>query len=346
MDSNINNYIKKNKCFIIAEIGLSHEGSLGVAVKMIEKASRCGVDAVKFQTHLAEFESSELEKFRLKNTTQDNSRFDYWKRTSFKKGEWKIIKKTCDENNVCFMSSPFSVQAAELLEEINIPIWKISSGDINNYPLLNYIEKTKKPIFLSSGMSGYDEISNTLDYLKNSRDNILLFQCTNSYPCIPEEIGYGEINNLNKLFKIPIGLSDHSGHPASGIAAYTLGAQAIEVHVTWSKDYFGPDVSSSLTFDELKLMTDSIRFLERGLHVSYSKNKLIESHDEIRNLFMKGIYLSKSLKNGHVLKYEDLSFKKPLSSIPASNYKAIIGQKLKNDLSENHPLSKDDFIGK
>lgn len=343
MRDKINKFLKKNKCFIIAEIGLAHEGSLGVAIKMIQIAAKCGVDAVKFQTHIAEYESSELEKFRLRTATQDKSRYDYWKRTSFNENEWKVIKKECDNNRVFFMSSPFSVQAAELLEKIEIPIWKISSGDINNYPLLDYVRKTNKPIFLSSGMSGYDEIRNSLEYLKDYLDNVLLFQCTNSYPCPPKDIGFGEIKKLNKMFDIPIGLSDHSGYPASGIAAYTLGAKAIEVHVTWSKDYYGPDVSSSLTFDELKLMTDSIRFLEKGLNLNYSKNKLIESHYEIRNLFMKGIYLNKNLNKGHILKYEDLSFKKPLSTIPASNYESIIGKTLKNSLNKNHPLSKADL---
>ena len=313
---------------------------------MIQKAAQSGVDAVKFQTHIAEHESSELEQFRVKTLTQDRSRFDYWKRTSFNRKEWKTIKKACDDQNVYFMSSPFSVQAAELLEDLNIPIWKISSGDINNYPLLDFVKKTKKPIFLSSGMSGYEEIEETFSYLKKYKENILLFQCTNTYPCKPEDIGYSEIINLKKLFKVPVGLSDHSGHPASGIAAYVLGAQAIEVHVTWDKDYYGPDVSSSLTFNELRFLVDSVRFLERGLHVSYSKNKLIESHNEIRNLFMKGIYLNKNLQKGSVLNFGDMSFKKPLSSIPASDYKLIIGQKIKNDLKENHPLSKDDFIRK
>lgn len=343
MATNLNRYIKKNKCFIIAEIGLSHEGSLGVAIKMIKKAAESGVDAVKFQTHLAEHESTALEKFRIKNMTQDNSRFDYWVRTSFKADEWKIIKKACDDQNVHFMSSPFSVQAAELLENINIPIWKISSGDINNYPLLDFVKKTNKPIFLSSGMSGYQEIGETFNFLKKYKENILLFQCTNTYPCKPEDIGYREINNLKKLFNVPVGLSDHSGHPASGIAAYTLGAQAIEVHVTWDKDYYGPDVSSSLTFNELEFLVDSIRFLEKGIHVDYSKDFLIESHKEIRNLFMKGIYLNKDLKKYSILKFEDLSFKKPLSEIPASNYKFVVGQIIKNDLKENHPLSNEDF---
>lgn len=344
MGNVLDQYIKKNRCFIIAEVGLSHEGSLGVALKMIEKAAKSGVDAVKFQTHIAEHESSYLEKFRVKNMTQDSSRFDYWKRTSFKKEDWIKIKNVCEDNNVVFMSSPFSVQAAQLLEEIDVSIWKISSGDINNYPLLDFVKKTNKPIFLSSGMSGYKEINNTLNYLEDIKESLLLFQCTNSYPCEPHDIGFNQIEKLNREYKIPIGLSDHSGYPASGIAAYTLGALALEVHITWDKDYYGPDVTSSLTFDQLTFLVDSIRFLEKGLHVNYSKDNLIESHNDIRNLFMKGIYINKNLNAGSTLKFEDLSFKKPLSSIPAADYKEIIGKTLKRKLKLNHPLTKDDLL--
>ena len=338
MKNKLNNFIKFNRCFIIAEIGLAHEGSLGIALAMIEKAKKCGVDAVKFQTHIAEYESSKYEKFRVNSFYQDKTRFDYWKRTSFNINEWKIIKKKCDDLKIIFLSTPFSIESASILKKVGIKLWKVSSGDINNFPLLEYLKDTNLPILLSSGMSGYDEISNAINFLEKTKENLLLFQCTNSYPCKAKDIGFNQIKILNDKYNIPIGLSDHSGNIASSIAAFTLGAKAVEVHVTWSKDYFGPDVSSSLTFDELKILVDSIRFLQKGLFVKKSKNILIKSHKKTRELFMKGIYINKDLRIGDILKRSDFSFKKPLIGIPASDYKIVAGKKLIKEIKKGEPL--------
>ena len=319
----------ENRCFIIAEIGLSHEGSLGIAISMIDKAAKCGVDAVKFQSHFPEHESSKFETFRTNGNLQDKTRFDYWERTSFSEENWIILKKHCDLRNVIFLSTPFSIYAAEILQKVDIFAWKISSGDITNYPLLDFVASTRKPILLSTGMSNYSEISDAIKYLNSVKNNIILFQCTNSYPCPPEEIGLNEIPKLSKI--------------GTGISAFTLGAKALEVHITWDKEFYGPDVSSSLTFDELTILVDSIRYIEKSFISNKSKNDLMISHNQIRTLFMKGIYYNKNMSNGDSINMNDLSFKKPLTDIPASEYKNLIGKVLTKNLLKDESLKKSDF---
>lgn len=330
---------KNKKCFIIAEIGLAHEGSLGIALKMIEKCHLCGVDAVKFQTHNAEDESSQNELFRTDDFNQDKTRFDYWKRTSFSKKEWLILKKHAESFNLKFLSTPFSLRSAKMLDDINVELWKISSGDINNLPLLDFVKSTKKPVIISSGMSDYNEIKNALDYLNISE--LMLFQCTNSYPCPPEKIGFDQIKLFKKKFGVLVGLSDHSGEIASGIAAYTLGASAIEVHVTWDKGFFGPDTSASLTFKQLEKLVDSIRFLEKGLNSKVNKDDLIKSHKNMRLNFMKSAHVKKSVLKGHIIQEKDLEFKKPNFGYTPDRVKEIIGRKLKKDLKKGEPIKTD-----
>jgi len=339
----LNDLIKENRCFVIAEIGLSHEGSLGVAIAMATKAAKCGVDAVKFQTHISEYESSKWEEFRVIGNYQDKTRFEYWKRTSFTIDQWRILKEKCDELGVYFLSTPFSIQAAEILEVINVPAWKISSGDINNYPLLDYVAGTKKPVFLSTGMSDYYEIEKSVEYLSSIRENLMIFQCTNSYPCPPEEIGIKEVEKLRNRFNLSVGFSDHSGKIGTGISAFSLGALALEVHVAWDKEYFGPDVTSSLTFQELRELVENLRFLEKSFSTSYSKSEIKKTHHNMRNLFMKGIYYDSDLKAGQVIGIKDLSFKKPLFYIPASEYKSLIGRDLLTDVIKGNPVKLSDF---
>ena len=339
----LDSIIQNNRCFIIAEIGLSHEGSLGLAIAMINRAVKCGVNAIKFQTHFPEHESSKWEKFRTKGNLQDKTRYDYWQRTSFSEENWKILKEYCDDQNIMFLSTPFSVYAAEILEKLDIAAWKISSGDITNYPLLDFVASTNKPIFLSTGMSDYSEILEVINYLKDVNKNIVVFQCTNSYPCPPEEIGLNEIIKLKDLLGVNIGFSDHSGKVGTGISAFTLGALALEVHVTWDKEYYGPDVSSSLTFDELNILVDSIRYLENSFNSKKNKDDLKLSHNEIRSLFMKGIYFNKNLKKGDLISFNDLSFKKPLTEIPASKYKDVIGKILLNHVIKDDQVKFKDF---
>ncbi len=330
-------------CLLIAEVAMAHDGSLGTAHAFIDAAADNGANAIKFQTHLAAAESSPREAFRIKVFPQDSTRYDYWKRTEFTEEQWVMLKRHAEERGLVFLSTPFSLEAAQMLDRVGVVAWKISSGDINNAPMLDYLASTGKPFLLSTGMSPWNEISDTVCRLKAKKVEFILFQCNNTYPCPPEKIGLNIINEYRNRFGIPVGLSDHSATTAAGIGAFMLGAEAVEVHITLSKRAFGPDVSSSLTCEELKSLASSIRFLETAMENPTDKDVEAENLERMRYLFMKGIVASKSLKRGKRLQEADLAYKKPCEGMPAGEYRKIIGQILKNDKNIDDIITWEDI---
>src|SRR6056297_1659916 len=226
---------------LIAEIAQAHDGSLGIAHSYIDALADSGVDAVKFQTHIAEAESSMHEPFRTKFSYEDKNRYDYWKRMEFTLEQWEGLKKHCEEKNVEFLSSPFSISAVELLEKIGVKRYKIGSGEINNFLLLRKIAKTGKPIILSSGMSSFSELDKTLEFLQKFDNSLSILQCTTAYPTTPEQWGLNVITELKKRYEMPVGFSDHSGDIYACLAATALGAEILEFHVVFDKRMFGPD---------------------------------------------------------------------------------------------------------
>lgn len=237
--------------FTIAELGQAHDGSIGMVHSYIDAVSKTGVTAMKFQTHIAEAESSIHEPFRVKFSKQDNTRFDYWKRMEFTLEQWKDIKKHCDDVGLEFMSSPFSNAAVDLLEEVGVKRYKIGSGEVNNFLLLEKIAQTGKPVILSSGMSSYEELDASIQFFKDRNIECSILQCTTSYPTTPEAFGLNVIQELKERYRIPVGFSDHSSSIEAGIAAVALGADILEFHVVFDKSMFGPDATSSLTMDEV-----------------------------------------------------------------------------------------------
>lgn len=319
---------------IIAEIGQAHDGSLGMAHAYIDAAAKAGVDVVKFQTHIAEAESSLFEPFRVKFSKQDASRFDYWKRMEFTLEQWKGLKLHCDEVGVEFMSSPFSNAAVDLLEEVGVKRYKIGSGEVNNLLLLEKISTTNKPIIVSSGMSSIDEINETVKFLKTKNVSFSIMQCTTAYPTSPKNYGLNVISELKKRYNVPVGFSDHSSSIEASIAAVTLGAELIEFHVTFDKETFGPDSKSSLNFTEVKQLVIAIKNIETALQNPIDKFDNSKFR-ELKNIFEKSLAVNKSLAKGHVLKFEDLEAKKPKGyGIEADKFQNIIGRKLTVDVEK------------
>lgn len=325
-------------CLIVAEIGLAHDGSLGEAHAFIDAISKTGVDAVKFQTHIAESESSKDELFRVNIFPQDKTRYDYWKRTSFTETQWLELKKHTEEKGLIFMSTPFSLDAVKMLRRIGVKAWKIGSGDTNNLLMLDEIMKSHEPILLSSGMSYIEELDKIVSHLKNKKAQFLLMQCTNKYPCPPEKLGLNIISEYKNRYRVPVGFSDHSGEIGPCISAVTYGAKVVEVHVTWHKDYFGPDVKASLTLEELSLMTKNIRLVERAILNPIDKDILAKEMDDMRYLFTKGIVASKNIKKGEKIKKAHLDSRKPCNGIPVYDYEKIIGMQSLKTIKKGNPI--------
>ncbi|MFC6858598.1 N-acetylneuraminate synthase family protein [Zunongwangia atlantica] len=324
--------------YIIAEIGQAHEGSLGLAISYIEALAKTGVDAVKFQMHIAEAESSLQEPFRIKFSKQDKTRFDYWKRMEFTFEQWQILKECCETNNLEFLASPFSNLAVDQLEKLGVKRYKIGSGEVNNFLLLKKIAKTGKPIILSSGMSSFAEFDETVDFLKKEKIEFSILQCTTSYPTTPENYGLNVISELKERYQAPVGFSDHSANPSTCIAATALGAEILEFHVVFDKNMFGPDSSSSIEINQVAEMVQNIKAIEKAKNHPIDKNENTQFKD-LKSIFEKSLAVNKDLPENHILKFEDLESKKPKGcGINASKFEEIIGQKLKK------PLKKWDFL--
>jgi len=331
------------RIFIIAEIGQAHEGSLGILHSYIDAVSETGVDAIKFQTHIAEAESSSQEPFRIKFSMQDETRFDYWKRMSFSLDQWRGIKKHCDEKKLEFISSPFSLAAVNILEDLKVLRYKIASGEIANYLMLDKIRRTGKPVLLSTGMSSYEEIQKCINFFKPYKTPISILQCTTAYPVAPEKLGLNILTELKERFNLPIGLSDHSGKIYPSLAATVMGANIIEVHVTFHKEMFGPDTKASLTIEELKQLVEGIRYLEMAIKNPVNKDD-VESYQSLKVIFGKSLALNKDLCKGSIIVFDDLESKKPANcGVPCSEYNLVIGKKLKKDISKYSFLNYDDI---
>ncbi|WP_114492690.1 N-acetylneuraminate synthase family protein [Candidatus Ulvibacter alkanivorans] len=327
--------------FTIAEIGQAHDGSLGMLHAYIDAVAKTGVDAIKFQTHMADAESSIHEPFRVQFSKQDKTRFDYWKRMEFSQEQWIGIGEHCKEVGLTFISSPFSNAAVDVLEQAGVAIYKVGSGEVTNFLLLRKIVDTAKPIILSSGMSSFDELDKTVAFLERHKAKFSILQCTTSYPTQPKDYGLNVIAALKDRYNVPVGFSDHSAKIATGIAAVALGAKMLEFHVVFDKKQFGPDVSSSLTIEEASALVKGVKAIEEAMANPVDKSDN-SNFSEVKQIFEKSLAVNKDLTKGHVLQFHDLEAKKPKGyGIDASNYELVIGKKLKKDLKQWDFLTED-----
>ncbi len=331
------------KVKIIAEIAQAHDGSLGIAHSYIDALAKTGVDAVKFQTHIADAESSIYEPFRVKFSKQDETRFDYWKRMEFSLSQWQELKQHCDDVGLEFMSSPFSNAAVDLLEKVGVSCYKIGSGEVNNLLLLEKIAQTGKRIILSSGMSSYKELDETINFLKSKNVDFSILQCTTSYPTKPEQYGLNVIKELKERYKVPVGFSDHSAEVGTGVAAVAMGAEILEFHAVFNKDMFGPDASSSLTMIEIELLVRSVRNFEKTLNTPVDKSDNSEFND-LKVIFEKSLAINKNLDKGHIIEFSDLEAKKPAKKgIPASKFQDVIGKETTRAIKQWEFLNIEDI---
>lgn len=325
---------------IIAEIGSVHDGSLGNALKAVELAAEVGATAVKFQTHLAEFET--LETAPSPSYFSDESRYEYFQRTSFSLNEWKKIKQKAVDEKIQFISSPFSLEAVDLLEEVGMDIYKIPSGEVSNIPLLEKIAYLKKTVLLSTGMSNWDEIDEAYKILKKHNSQVIVMQCSSIYPCPPKEVGINVIQELKARYNTKIGFSDHTSKYAASICAAYLGADVIEKHLTFSKKMYGSDAKHSLEPNEFKEFAVEVQDAWHMRKFNVDKND-ISKYLSMKNIFEKSIVYSRDLKAGHIIAFSDLGFKKPGNGFKPNTYKSLLGKKLIKQVRYNDVVDDKDF---
>jgi N-acetylneuraminate synthase len=329
---------------IIAEIAQAHDGSLGILHSYIDALARTGVDAIKFQTHIAHAESSEHEPFRVNFSYEDKTRYDYWERMEFTLEQWKEIGEHCQQVGLEFWSSPFSNAAVDLLEEAGVYGYKVGSGEVSNFLLLEKIAQTGKPLIISSGMSSFQELDKTVNFLEAKGVDFSILQCYTAYPTQPEQYGLNVISELQDRYQNQvIGFSDHSATIAANVAAVACGAEILEFHAVWDKRMFGPDAGASLEIDEIAQLVRDVRRISTALNSPIDKNDN-SAFAKVKSIFEKSLAVNKELKAGHILTFDDLEAKKPKGyGIDASRFQEVIGRKLSHELHAYDFLTEEDL---
>jgi N-acetylneuraminate synthase len=331
------------RCRVVAEIAQAHDGSLGTAHAYIDAAADAGADAVKFQTHLAAAESTPSEPWRVAFSRQDASRYDYWRRMEFPETAWGELFSHAKERGLEFLSSPFSLEAVELLQRTGIDTWKIASGEVGNVALIEAVIADGRPIIVSSGMSDLGELDATVARVLGAGRDLTVLQCTSAYPTPPEQLGLNMLAVLRQRYEVAVGLSDHSGTIHAGLAATALGASLLEVHVTFSRAAFGPDVPASLTVEELTQLTEGVRFITTALANPVDKDATAATMGGLRALFTRSVVARHALPAGHVLTEADLVPKKPGTGIPAEQLGTLVGRRLARPVEPDQLLALEDL---
>lgn len=325
--------------YIIAEIGSVHDGSFGNACRLLEVAAECGADAVKFQTHIAEAET--LLDAPSPSYFSAEPRAAYFRRTGFSRQQWIDLAKAAKACNVDFLSSPFSLEAVDLLEDVGVGAYKIPSGEVSNIPLLEYIAKTGKPVFLSSGMSDWHELDAAVAALRPSRE-LTLLQCTSAYPCPPEKVGLDVMLAMRERYQLPIGYSDHTMGFSAPISAVALGATVVEKHFTFSRLMYGSDAKHSMEPDQFRLLCSELKHTARMMASPVNKDDLSDV-SSMKLIFEKSIVAAVDLPADTVIAMHHLAFKKPGDGISAAKYRDFIGRRVVKAVRADHKFVNEDF---
>jgi N-acetylneuraminate synthase len=335
--------LSHERCLVIGEVGIAHDGSLGAAHAFIDAIAAAGADAVKFQTHIAAAESTPSEPFRVKFSRQDATRYDFWRRLEFSEEQWRGLADHAAERALLFLSSPFSLEAVDLLARLGMRMWKIASGEIGNLAMLDRIIATGRPVILSSGMSDLAELDTAASRVKAAALPLAVLQCTTAYPCPPERIGLNMLATFRERYQSFVGLSDHSGTIYPALAGAALGMEVFETHVTLSRDAFGPDVKASVTPSELRQIVEGIRFIETMRSHPVDKDAVAREMTPLRNIFTKSVVARRNLPAGAVLAEADLAVKKPGTGIPGNRLADVIGRRLRRALTVDELLRAEDL---
>jgi N-acetylneuraminate synthase len=343
MDRSFTEALSSGNCLVIGEVAMAHDGSLGLAHAYIDAIACAGADAVKFQTHVAEAEGTRAEPFRVAFSPQDATRRDYWTRTAFTEEQWAGLSRHAAERGLFFLSSPFSGEAAALLRRVGVAAWKVPSGETGNLPLIGDLAADGLPVLLSSGMSPLGEIDAAVGKIKAAGCPLVVMQCTSAYPCPPEKVGLNTLSLYRDRWGCPTGLSDHSGTIFPGLAAATLGICVLEVHVTLSREMFGPDVCASVTTSELKTLAEGVRAIGRMMSHPVDKDAMAGTMAPLRSIFTKSLVAAMDLPAGTLLARGDIALKKPGTGLSPSRLDGILGHRTKRNLRKDEIISEGDF---
>lgn len=328
------------KAYIIAEVAQAHDGNVNFAHNFIDNVADTGVEAVKFQMHISEEESTLEEPFRVKFSRLDDTRYDYWNRINFTFDEWAGLVEHCKQRGITFLCTPLSVKAVEILDQLGTPAFKVGSGEVETPDIFEAIAKTKKPLLLSSGMSSYEMTDRAVQWMNQRKMDYALFQCTTKYPTPVNEIGLNVMDEFRKRYDCPVGLSDHSANINVPLLAMARGADLLEMHVTLHKKAFGPDTIGSLTFEEfaqlVKTRDDWMTIDENPI----DKDKVAAGFGDMLKKFSKSVGLRHDAKAGTIITREMLTLKKPGTGIAPTDLESLVGKTLAQDVGAKDEVLK------
>jgi N,N'-diacetyllegionaminate synthase len=333
------------KCFIIAEAGVNHNGNIKKAKKLIDVAVKSDVDAIKFQTFKTDSvvtKSAEKAAYQKASTGSTETQYDMIKKLELSSEDFIQLAEYAQKREILFLSTPFDFESVDLLDEIGVPAYKIPSGEITNFPLLKYIAQKQKPVILSTGMSTLAEIECAINIIrKNQGDKIILLHCVTDYPANITEINLKAMNTLRCSFQLPVGYSDHTLGISASIAAVALGACVIEKHFTLSKNLPGPDHKASLEPKDLEILVKTIRDIELALGDGIKKPT--PSEEEIKMVARRSIVAKKEIPKDAVITEEMLTLKRPATGLPPDYLNIILGRTTKRIIKKDELVSFNDL---
>ncbi|EAH9285015.1 N-acetylneuraminate synthase [Campylobacter upsaliensis] len=317
------------KVLIIAEAGVNHNGDINLAKKLIEQAAKAGADVVKFQTFKANScvsVSAKKAKYQLETTAKEESQLEMIQKLELSyEAHFELIEH-CKKHGIAFLSTPFDLESVEFLRGLDLPYFKIPSGEITNLPYLKAVAKCKKKVLLSTGMANLGEIEAALTILrKNGTRNITLLHCNTEYPTPFEDVNLNALKTLKEAFKLEVGYSDHTEGIVASLGAVALGAVVIEKHFTLDKTMEGPDHRASLEFEELRALCKGIRELEKALGSGIKKASKSEAKNKI--IARKSLVAKREIQKGEKFSIENLTTKRPGSGISAMRYEEYLGKR-------------------
>lgn len=332
------------KTIIIAEAGVNHNGSLEIAKNLVIAAAEAGADFIKFQTFSTEklvLRNAAQAEYQKKNLGKNTSQFEMLKKLELSLSDHKELIKFCNLQKIAFFSTAFDFDSIRLLNNLDLPMWKIPSGEITNLPYLQLIGSFGKPIVLSTGMATLGEIEDAIGIIESAgteRDKITVLHCTTEYPAPLEEVNLTAMVTVGNAFKVRYGYSDHTEGIEIPMSAVALGACIIEKHLTLDKAMIGPDHKASLEPEEFKKMVDGIRRIEIALGSGIKK----PTRSEIKNrvIARKSIVASKVIKTGEIFTTDNLDLRRPGTGISPMQWNKIIGTKSSRDYSHDELIDE------
>jgi len=332
-------------CFVIAEAGVNHNGSLELAKQLVEAAAHAGADAVKFQTFQAEkviSAGTPKAEYQKQTTGSTEQQLEMVRRLEMPEPMTRSVAAHAASVGIMFLSTAFDEHSVDLLDDIGVPVFKVGSGDVTNLPLVEFIGRKRKPVILSTGMSYLEEVKSAVETLLAAGcPELALLHCVSSYPADPHEANLRVLRTLRDTFRVPIGFSDHCMDNEIAIAAAAMGANIVEKHITLDVNLPGPDHRVSLSPDKFKSLVQSIRMVERALGDGVKRPYPCEQN--VRALARRSIVAAHTIAPGAVITREMLDFKRPGTGIPPGQWKELVGKRAAHEIASDSLITLKDL---